>query len=195
MVSATRPRYGHVDRTARTARETIAKLARCRYRPDRPGRTVLTMALPALVLVVDDEPMVREVVAEYLRRDGPRVHELGDGAAAIEWLRDHRPDLVVLDIMLPGADGLSVLRRIRSAGDIPVILLTARTEELDRARPRAGRRRLRRQAVLPRELAAAAWRSCVGPPSRSSSTRRSSSTGCASIHGPVRFTSTVGESR
>jgi len=88
--------------------------------------------LPALVLVVDDEPMVREVVAEYLRRDGLRVHELGDGSAALEWLRDHRPDLVVLDIMLPGADGLSVLRRIRSAGDIPVILLTARTEELDR---------------------------------------------------------------
>ncbi len=76
--------------------------------------------------------MVREVVAEYLRRDGMEVCELGDGTDALEWLQDHRPDLVVLDIMLPGTDGLAVLRRLRAAGDIPVILLTARTEELDR---------------------------------------------------------------
>ena len=84
------------------------------------------------MLVVDDEPMVREVVAEYLRRDGMEVCELEDGTVALEWLQDHRPDLVVLDIMLPGTDGLAVLRRLRAAGDIPVILLTARTEELDR---------------------------------------------------------------
>ncbi len=84
------------------------------------------------MLVVDDEPMVREVVAEYLRRDGMEVCELDDGTVALEWLQDHRPDLVVLDIMLPGTDGLAVLRRLRAAGDIPVILLTARTEELDR---------------------------------------------------------------
>ena len=76
--------------------------------------------------------MVREVVAEYLRRDGMEVCELGDGTVALEWLQDHRPDLVVLDIMLPGTDGLAVLRRLRAGGDIPVILLTARTEELDR---------------------------------------------------------------
>jgi DNA-binding response OmpR family regulator len=84
------------------------------------------------VLVVDDEPMVREVVAQYLQRDGMQVCELGDGSAALGWLADHRPDLVVLDIMLPGTDGLGVLRRLRGAGDIPVILLTARAEELDR---------------------------------------------------------------
>ena len=84
------------------------------------------------MLVVDDEPMVREVVAEYLRRDGMEVCELEDGTVALEWLQDHRPDLEVLDIMLPGTDGLAVLRRLRAAGDIPVILLTARTEELDR---------------------------------------------------------------
>jgi DNA-binding response OmpR family regulator len=84
------------------------------------------------VLVVDDEPMVREVVAQYLQRDGMQVCELGDGSAALAWLADHRPDLVVLDIMLPGTDGLGVLRRLRGAGDIPVILLTARAEELDR---------------------------------------------------------------
>jgi DNA-binding response OmpR family regulator len=86
----------------------------------------------AEVLVVDDEPMVREVVARYLERDGLRVHELGDGDEAMAWLGTHRPDLIVLDIMVPGADGLSILRRVRADGDVPVILLTARTEELDR---------------------------------------------------------------
>ncbi len=85
-----------------------------------------------MVLVVDDEPMVREVVARYLEHDGMRVHELGDGDAAVQWLGEHEADLVVLDVMLPGVDGLSLLRRIRAAGDTPVILLTARTEEIDR---------------------------------------------------------------
>jgi DNA-binding response OmpR family regulator len=84
------------------------------------------------VLVVDDEPMVREVVARYLELDGFRVHEAADGAAALSWLADHRPDLVVLDIMLPGIDGLSILRQLRAVGEIPVILLTARAEEVDR---------------------------------------------------------------
>jgi DNA-binding response OmpR family regulator len=84
------------------------------------------------VLVVDDEPMVREVVARYLELDGVRVHEAADGTAALNWLASHRPDLVVLDIMLPGIDGLTILRQLRAAGDIPVILLTARAEEVDR---------------------------------------------------------------
>lgn len=84
------------------------------------------------VLVVDDEPMVREVVARYLQRDGVRVHEVDDGTAALAWLQCNRPDLVVLDIMLPGVDGLAILRSIRAAGDVPVVLLTARTDEVDR---------------------------------------------------------------
>lgn len=81
---------------------------------------------------MDDEPMVREVVARYLERDGLEVHEAADGDSAVEWLAEHRPDLVVLDIMLPGVDGLSILRRLRAEGDVPVILLSARVEELDR---------------------------------------------------------------
>jgi DNA-binding response OmpR family regulator len=84
------------------------------------------------VLVVDDEPLVREVVVRYLERDGHRVHEAGDGDEALEWLAANRPDLVVLDVMLPGTDGLSILRRVRDAGDVPVILLTARSDEVDR---------------------------------------------------------------
>jgi DNA-binding response OmpR family regulator len=86
----------------------------------------------ATVLVVDDEPMVREVVSRYLELDGLRVHEAADGPSAMSWLSAHRPDLVVLDVMLPGTDGLTILRELRAGGDIPVILLTARAEEVDR---------------------------------------------------------------
>jgi DNA-binding response OmpR family regulator len=86
----------------------------------------------ATVLVVDDEPMVREVVSRYLELDGLRVHEAADGPSAMAWLSAHRPDLVVLDVMLPGTDGLTILRQLRAGGDIPVILLTARAEEVDR---------------------------------------------------------------
>jgi DNA-binding response OmpR family regulator len=84
------------------------------------------------VLVVDDEPIVREVVAQYLQREGFGVKEAADGTEAMAWLDGNHPLLVVLDIMLPGVDGLSVLRRLRSNGDVPVILLTARAEEVDR---------------------------------------------------------------
>jgi DNA-binding response OmpR family regulator len=87
---------------------------------------------PLDILVVDDEPMVREVVARYLERDGLRVHEAADGDQAAAWLASNRPALVVLDIMLPGVDGLALLRRLRADGDVPVILLTARAEEVDR---------------------------------------------------------------
>jgi DNA-binding response OmpR family regulator len=84
------------------------------------------------VLVVDDEPMVREVVAAYLIRDGFAVTEAGDGATALEHLRREPSDLVILDVMLPGTDGLSVLGELRELGDTPVILLSARGDEADR---------------------------------------------------------------
>jgi two-component system, OmpR family, phosphate regulon response regulator PhoB len=93
---------------------------------------VSTTAAQAPVLVVDDEPIVREVVAQYLQRDGVGVHEVADGDEALRWLTTNRPALVVLDVMLPGTDGLSILKAIRAAGDIPVILLTARADEVDR---------------------------------------------------------------
>ena len=88
----------------------------------------------ARVLVVDDEPMVREVVGRYLAREGFTVAEAADGPAAIEAVDSFRPDLVVLDVMLPGKSGFDVLRTIRLRGDAapPVILLTARVEETDR---------------------------------------------------------------
>lgn len=90
------------------------------------------VASSGTVLVVDDEPMVREVVGRYLALDGLTVHEIGDGTEALAWLDQNRPSIVVLDLMLPGVDGLTILRRVREQGDVPVILLTARTEEIDR---------------------------------------------------------------
>jgi two-component system, OmpR family, response regulator ResD len=86
------------------------------------------------VLVVDDEPTIVEVVARYLERAGYRTRVAADGLQAIDAVAVDRPDLVVLDLMLPGLDGLEVMRRLRGPGPggIPVILLTAKGEESDR---------------------------------------------------------------
>jgi DNA-binding response OmpR family regulator len=84
------------------------------------------------ILVVDDEPIVREVVVRYLQRDGYSTLEAGDGDDARALLESSNPDLVVLDVMLPGTDGLELCRWIRSRSELPVILLTARGEEADR---------------------------------------------------------------
>ncbi len=85
------------------------------------------------VMVVDDDVTVREVVVTYLRAGGYDVGEAADGESALTDLRDERADLVVLDLMLPGIDGLEVCRRIRAKGDdVPVIMLTALGSETDR---------------------------------------------------------------
>jgi DNA-binding response OmpR family regulator len=110
----------------------FAKLSPARCRLPGPAAYPERMLSPARVLVVDDEPMVREVVTRYLERDGLRVHEAATGEAALEWLRDNAPDLVVLDIMLPEVDGLDVLAHLRRTTDVPVVLLTARADEVDR---------------------------------------------------------------
>ena len=84
------------------------------------------------VLVVDDEPTIREVVVRYLEREGYRTLEAADGRRARELLESDPPSLVVLDLMLPGTDGLALCRWIRARSSIPVIMLTARGEEADR---------------------------------------------------------------
>jgi DNA-binding response OmpR family regulator len=86
----------------------------------------------ARVLVVDDDPTVREVVVTYLRSHDHEVVEAGDGETALQLVGETPPDLVVLDLMLPGIDGIEVCRRLREAGDTPVIMLTALGEEIDR---------------------------------------------------------------
>lgn len=84
------------------------------------------------VLVVDDDQTVSDVVARYLVREGHQVEAVADGTAALQRAAARPPDLVVLDLMLPGMSGLEVCRRIRDLGPIPVIMLTARGEEGDR---------------------------------------------------------------
>ena len=86
----------------------------------------------ATILVVDDEPIVREVVVRYLEREGYRTLEAEDGEQARTLLEREDPALVLLDLMLPGVDGLDLCRWIRSRSKLPVIMLTARAEEADR---------------------------------------------------------------
>jgi DNA-binding response OmpR family regulator len=87
---------------------------------------------PTRVLVVEDDTTVAEVVVRYLEREGFQVESVGDGNQALERAGSSLPDLVVLDLMLPGLDGLEVCRRLRAVAPIPVIMLTARGEESDR---------------------------------------------------------------
>lgn len=90
---------------------------------------------PRHVLVVEDEPHIRDLVALHLRLDGWTVHGVGNGEEALARVREQPFDLVVLDLMLPGLDGLTVLSALRREplnGDVPVLLLTARREEVDK---------------------------------------------------------------
>ncbi|MFA9431743.1 response regulator transcription factor [Egicoccus sp. AB-alg2] len=89
---------------------------------------------PADLLLVDDEPMVREVLTRYLEHEGHQVTAVADGAEALAAVAERHFDLVVLDLMLPTVDGLSVLRELRHAGTTPVIVLSARGDEDDRIR-------------------------------------------------------------
>lgn len=84
------------------------------------------------VLVVDDEPVVTEVIDRYLRREGFEVSIASDGAQALDVAHGWAPDLIVLDLMLPKVDGLEVCRQLRQESQVPIIILTARGEETDR---------------------------------------------------------------
>lgn len=84
------------------------------------------------ILVVDDERTIREVLRRYLERDGYRVREAADGQAALEAVQEEQPDLIVLDLMLPGVDGMTVARRLRAGVSVPIVMLTAKGELEDR---------------------------------------------------------------
>jgi DNA-binding response OmpR family regulator len=90
------------------------------------------MAPEARVLVVDDEPMVRDVLSRYLERSGFEVEAAADGERALAAFEARRPDLVLLDLMLPRVDGFEVFRRIRAQAESPVIMITARGQTTDR---------------------------------------------------------------
>lgn len=86
----------------------------------------------ATVLVVDDDPKIRDMLRLYLAREGYRMLEAADGPSALEIARTNRCDLVLLDVMLPGLDGLEVCRQLRDEGDTPILLLTARGGDADK---------------------------------------------------------------
>jgi two-component system response regulator VicR len=86
------------------------------------------------ILVVDDESSIRDVLTRYLEREGYRVEVAADGSSALQATAQMSPDLIVLDLMLPGIDGLEVCHRLRAQSSVPIIMLTARDEEADKIR-------------------------------------------------------------
>jgi DNA-binding response OmpR family regulator len=84
------------------------------------------------ILIVDDEPNIVSTVRAYLEREGYAVLEANDGQQALEVFRREKPDLIILDLMLPRVDGLEVCRQIRRSSDVPIIMLTARREDADK---------------------------------------------------------------
>ncbi|MCG9782484.1 response regulator [Vibrio brasiliensis] len=85
-----------------------------------------------MILIVEDEPSLASVVADYLSHSGYQTHIIGDGAEVIDWVRRYNPDLILLDLMLPNRDGLDIYRELRSFSDIPIIMATAKVDEIDR---------------------------------------------------------------
>ena len=90
------------------------------------------MSSNAHVLVVEDEPKIAALLRDYLRAANFRVSVLDNGTGVADWVRGHVPDAILLDVMLPGEDGLSICRSVRSFSDLPILLITARVEEIDR---------------------------------------------------------------
>lgn len=86
----------------------------------------------AKILVIDDEPSIVNLVVAYLKPEGYEIYTASDGNAGLKAARAYKPDLIVLDVMLPGMDGIELLTRLRRESDVYVIMLTAKTEEMDR---------------------------------------------------------------
>lgn len=90
------------------------------------------MEARARILVVEDEAKLASLLVDYLAAAGYVAHGLGDGREVVPWVKAHAPDLIVLDVMLPGRDGLDICREIRAFSRVPIIMATARVEEIDR---------------------------------------------------------------
>src|SRR5881397_3374807 len=84
------------------------------------------------ILVVEDEPKLAALMADYLKASGFAAHCIADGLEVVPWVREDSPDLVLLDLMLPGRDGLEICRELRGFSDVPVVMVTAKVEEIDR---------------------------------------------------------------
>jgi len=84
------------------------------------------------ILIVEDEAKLANLLADYLRASGFEPFSLANGTEAVPWIREHRPDLVLLDLMLPGRDGMEICREVRTFSQVPIIMVTAKVEEIDR---------------------------------------------------------------
>lgn len=84
------------------------------------------------ILIVEDEPKLARLLADYLKASGFEPFLLANGLEVVPWVREHRPDMVLLDLMLPGRDGMDVCKELRTFSAVPVIMVTARVEEIDR---------------------------------------------------------------
>ena len=85
-----------------------------------------------LILIVEDEKKIADVIQDYLLDSGYRTRVFNTGKGVVDWVRDNAPDLLLLDIMLPGTDGLTLCREVRAISNVPVVMVTARVEEIDR---------------------------------------------------------------
>jgi len=90
------------------------------------------MSTAAHILIVEDEPKIASLLADYLAASGYRASVLGTGEGAVEWIRTNAPDAVLLDVMLPGSDGFAICRGVRAFSNVPILMVTARVEEIDR---------------------------------------------------------------
>ena len=84
------------------------------------------------ILIVEDEPKIADLLRKYLQNANFQTHWLDNGAVVSEWVRQEQPTLILLDLMLPGKDGVEVCKEIRKFSHVPIIMLTARVEEIDR---------------------------------------------------------------
>ena len=85
-----------------------------------------------LILIVEDEPKLAEVLRDYLQQSGYRTHIIMEGSSVIDWIKQNNPDLMLLDLMLPGRNGMDICKDLRGFSSLPVIMTTARVEEIDR---------------------------------------------------------------
>lgn len=84
------------------------------------------------ILIVEDEPKLAALESDYLRSQGYDTHCIADGSEVVAWVRAKAPDLILLDLMLPGRDGLEICRELRTFTDVPIVMVTAKVEEIDR---------------------------------------------------------------
>lgn len=129
---------------------------------------------PMTILVVEDEPKLARLLIDYLEASGFRHHWLANGLEVVPWVRAHPPDLILLDLMLPGRDGMELCRDIREFSAVPIIMVTARVEEVDRllgldlgaddyiCKPFSPREVIARIKAIQRRLE---WQLAPGPPS------------------------------